>query len=222
MKTLLYGGAFDPPHKSHINTAITALSHPNFKQYDTELWFLPCYSDAFGKKKLSPIEQRIAMLEGVYDYGDLSGRTGICLKEYELSNNAGSYAVIKDILKTYPDREFYYVIGTDQANRIRRWRHSRELLKTIPFVVVQRNGLYYSPLDWYHRKPHIYIEKQMNVFIGDGRFSYNSTEIRDNYYKYWKAGVNSKHPGLFLHTHMYIRKNGLYTEGEYGNVRNLL
>jgi Nicotinic acid mononucleotide adenylyltransferase len=210
-KTLLFGGAFDPPHKSHIRTALTAIGHKKFNG-DTELWFLPCYSDAFGQKKLSAPKHRIAMLGYVLDYlgrNDLK----ICTTEIEMANFAGTYAIVTELRRRHPDREFYYVIGSDQAARIREWRNSRDLLKTIPFVIVKRPAVTGS-YEWCFSRPHIWIETSIKLFLMPAGNIFRSSEIRESFHSKWKM-LNEEVPldeGLLYETNQYIIKNKLYKE----------
>ncbi len=209
IKTLLFGGAFDPPHKSHINTAATVLGHKRFSNCPAELWFLPCYSDAFGQKKLTSPEHRIAMLKYVVNY--LGPCSSICTTEIEMANEAGAYAVIIELIRRHPDREFYYVIGSDQASRIREWRNSRNLLKTIPFVVVKRPGFIHGPHDWCFSNSHIWIEQTTNVFIlGENGGQNASSKIREDYHNNWEHQKKNKPKGLLVAIHEYIVEHELY------------
>ena len=210
-KTLLFGGAFDPPHKSHIRTALSAMGHKKFDG-DTELWFLPCYSDAFGQKELTDPKHRIAMLEHVLDYigGD---EFKICTTEIEMANSAGTYAIVTELRRRHPDREFYYVIGSDQAGRIREWRNSRDLLKTIPFVIVKR-PLSVGPIEWCFSHPHTWIENPVKLFnILNGK-TFQSSEIRESFRRKWKLFHENMpmEEGLLFNINQYIIQNKLYKE----------
>jgi nicotinate-nucleotide adenylyltransferase len=202
-KTLLFGGAFDPPHKSHIRTAITAIEHKKFEG-NAELWFLPCYSDAFGQKNLSAPEHRVVMLGHVLEY---LGRNDfkICTTEIEMANSAGTYAIVTELRRRHPDREFYYVIGSDQAVRIREWRNSRDLLKTIPFVIIKRS-LSYGTCDWCFSYPHTWVENSVKMFFMPIGKTFQSSTIRQNFHANW--GVFDE--GLLSETNRYIIKHELY------------
>lgn len=205
--TLLFGGAFDPPHKSHILTALTAIGHEKFDS-NTELWFLPCYSDAFGQKNLTDPTHRIAMLNHVINIigGD---RFKICTTEIEMANLAGTYAIVKDLRNTHPDREFYYVIGSDQAGNIREWRNSRDLLKTIPFVTVRR-PLGSGYIEWCFSNPHIWIEEPVKTPIIPHGKTFQSSEIRRIFHDNWEEAKKSIPEGLLFDTYQYIINHELY------------
>ena len=201
-KTLLFGGAFDPPHKSHMCLAYTVLEHKEFRD-DTELWFLPCYSDAFGQKNLTPPEHRVAMLNIVANF--IGNNVSVCTTEIEMANSAGTYAIVMELRRRHPDRDFYYVIGSDQAGRIREWRNSRDLLKTIPFVVI-RSPLRFGSYDWCFSPPHIWIDKPTKMLTMQEGASYRSSDIRE-FIRYKR---NVHYPGLLFDTYSYISKHNLY------------
>jgi nicotinic acid mononucleotide adenylyltransferase len=185
------------------------MGHDKFINSNVELWFLPCYSNAFGQKNLSSPENRVAMLKSVVNY--MGERVSICTDEIEMANKAGIYAVVKELIRKYPEREFYYVIGSDQAAHIREWRNSRDLLKIIPFIVVKRFGSVNKVMyDWCFSDSHIWIEKPINLFVLDKSGSENSSDIRNSYHNNWKYQSKNKHKGLLVNTHEHITDYNLY------------
>jgi len=203
IKTLLFGGAFDPVHTAHRAAAITALNKMCSVSGFEELWFLPCYSDAFGKKEMEAPHHRVAMLELTLEDMGLSYR--ICTEEIEMANHAGTYAVVRQLIKKYPGREFAYLIGNDQAALIRHWRNSRKLIMTIPFVVMTRSGVHgwhYSY--WYRKKPHFYIEK------APMKKPVSSSSIRTDFENQWDMWRTEQHELLSHQVQTYIIKHGLY------------
>lgn len=205
--TLLFGGAFDPPHKSHIITALTAMNHEKFNN-NTDLWFLPCYSDAFGQKDLTDAAHRISMLEHIVDFiGD--NRIKVCTTEIEMANSAGTYVIVNTLRNMHPDREFYYIVGSDQASNIRRWRNSRNLLKTIPFVVIRR-PFYSGYIEWCFKSPHIWIEDLIKIKNIAPKETCQSSDIRQIFYDDWERSKKHLPEGLLFSTYRYIIDNELY------------
>ncbi len=209
-KVLLLGGAFDPVHVGHEALAQLALAEMQERQGFEQLWFLPCYSDAFGQKNMVHWKHRVAMLERTIAYhGDI--RFHLCLHEIEMANEAGTYAVVKSIMREYPDHEFFYLIGSDQAGSMRSWRSSRNLVKTIPFVIVNRRGLQtkFWGVSWYRRFPHIYIDRKPT------EDPISSTKIRSDIAENGQIWWNGNYPDLNHVVQKYIRDNRLYGhEGE--------
>lgn len=204
-KVLLFGGAFDPIHVGHEALANLVLDEMHEKQGFEQLWFLPCYSDAFGNKNMQHWKHRVAMLEHTVVY-NANPRFSVCTHEIEMANKAGTYAVVKSIMEKYPGHEFAYVIGLDQAYYIRKWRNSRNLLKTIPFVTVSRTptlGGYWG-IQWYRRPPHSYIDKTPI----DAPIS--STDIRMDIVDANQTWWGGNYPKLNHAVKKYIIENELY------------
>lgn len=210
IKTLLYGGAFDMPHIGHAAVALNTLYHMKSRYGFEELWFLPCYSDAFGQKNIVAGYHRLAMLNHLIEYFG-SPLFKVCTDELEMANNTGTYAAICHMIKTYQgDREFAYLIGTDQANQIFKWRNWQELIETIPFVVVKRftTGLE-LPLTWYQTKPHVFIDTLYGT-----KNQISSTKIREDFANNWDFWKTENHKFLRPLVQKYILDNGLYKNKE--------
>lgn len=202
IKTILYGGAFDPPHPAHANVAKLALKT---SKYD-DLWFVPNNSNAFSSynKPVASFEHRVKMLELLLlAIGDT--RMFICDIEREMRNEAGVYSVIKTIIENNKNREFAYLIGSDQALRIRNWKHSRDLVKTLPFFIAERR-FFNMPWDsWCRTSPgHLVIGGIMSLT------SYSSSTIREEFYKNRDNFVDNKHPNLHISISSYIIRHDLY------------
>ena len=137
----------------------------------------------------------------------------ICVSKYavEQCNNAGPYAVVRSLIRNYPGVSFTYVIGSDHAQEIRQWRKSRDLVKTIPFIVVNRAGVWnHSGIYWHKDKPHIYIKKTLT----SDRVS--SFQVRGDLGDGFKReSFSSKlHPMLHPRIQQYIYDNNLYRSTE--------
>jgi nicotinate-nucleotide adenylyltransferase len=154
-KVLLYGGTFNPPTKGHMAVATDALLRMRVHGY-RDLWFLPCLTNTlFGKKPVSA-EHRVRMLEkSIAEFGN--EHMYICTYEIELNNNAGTYSVVKNLIRLFPNNSFAFVIGMDEAAVIRKWRNSRKLLRLVPFVVFERAGVKTPNNCWFYNKPHYHL-----------------------------------------------------------------
>lgn len=198
-KVALFGGAFDPVHAGHMSVAEYVLEKlPN--EVD-EIWFLPCYSDAFGVKDMSPPEHRVAMLELMLRYTG-NADMKICTHEIETKNMAGTYSVVKSLKEIFPEIEFSFIIGADQAKVIRSWRNSRKLLRETKFIVVSRSG--YLMATWSGKLPH----KRLTQPLMSNLLS--STTIRKHYKKI--DNMQNINVGVWLPKSVmaYIDENKLY------------
>lgn len=201
---LLFGGAFDPVHKGHRVTATVAYDHLAQHGMCNEVWFLPCFSDAYGVKEMASAEHRVNMLQVLLNTLNRPNFR-VCTHEIEMANKAGTYAVVKSLIAAYPTINFTYLIGYDCAVSIRKWRNSRDLVKTIPFVVVNRRGMIdFSNIWWYNQPPHRYLSKPaIDAVI-------SSTQIRDDYRANPTKYHDEIHPMLDISVQKYINDKELY------------
>jgi len=206
---LLYGGSFDPPHLGHATAIYCSFGFSKTKP--SEVWLLPCNTDIFGAKTLSDPKDRIAMLRLFIDR--IRKETGITVMlnttEIDTNNDAGTYAIVRNLIDSYPQIDFSYLIGSDQANHIRRWRNSRNLLKLIRMVVVNRK-YYHLNKSWVMHKPHECIQVPPDFALEakckDDDIS--STNIRRYYEE--NPGTIIRHKHIYPAVAKYISVNKLY------------
>ena len=190
MKIGLVGGAFDPPHNGHRFLIETA------RPYFDQIWVLPAYDHVYGKK-MQKATHRLEMCRLAFV------GTDAIINDYEIENQItdGTYALIKRLIADYPQHQFGWVVGLDNANTITRWINYQKLLASIPFTVVLRTG-YSDANEWYHHDPHQFILAQ-NLFP-----TISSTQIR-------QMIKENKKPTLIVESvYDYIRLHDLYLETE--------
>ena len=154
---ILFGGAFDPPHSGHLDVIVEGFRRISDKIYNPkEMWIMPCLSGDFGRQPfhMAAFHHRVSMLRDLT--ANLNGNiVKITLHELDMPVGAGAYAVVRSLINKHPNKNFIYLMGYDQAVKIRQWRNSRDLIKTIPFVVVNRACDHYIPyIQWVNRAPH--------------------------------------------------------------------
>ena len=131
MKIGIYGGSFDPPHKGHVIAAKRLIELFKFD----EVWLMPCYKHPFSKK-LSPPNDRFKMTKF------LENKT-IKTSDFEVKKKTISYTIdtLKSLAKLFPKNEFFWIIGSDQANSFTRWKKWKEIIEKFKLVIVPRNGI---------------------------------------------------------------------------------
>ncbi len=125
----VYGGAFDPPHISHILTAKALIRERN---YDN-LILLPSHNPPH--KNLSASDSdRIKMLQLVAD-------DKMIVSDLEIKRCGIGYTVdyLPEIIKIYGDN-IEYIIGGDSFLNFDKWHKPLEILKLVPILVVARDG----------------------------------------------------------------------------------
>lgn len=183
MKTVIFGGAFNPITKAHIDTA-TEISD----RLEAEVWFMPCKDHTFGKK-LESFEHRKNMIELVTD---------ITVSNFEQENDfkGSTLDLMTKLQEIYEKREFYFLIGMDNANCMGRWKNWTNLIKKVKFLVIPRRGTI-PTVRWFMDPPHIYMK---DIFIDQ----MSSTEVRN-------AILNGETTCMLDdRVYDYIVMNGLY------------
>ncbi len=131
-RVALLGGSFDPVHEGHL-----AMARAAKKQLDVdEVWFVPSNQTPLKDRKLSKATDRLNMLRLA-----LQSEPDFKICDLELKRNGVSYTI--DTLKTlkdmYPDVEFFWLIGADQAAKFDKWKDSDQLLQLARFAVIDRD-----------------------------------------------------------------------------------
>lgn len=133
-RVALLGGSFDPVHEGHLSMARAALHQLNAD----EVWFIPSQSTPLKDRRLSSAEHRLGMLKEAVKEDE---RFKICT--VDLMRNGKSYTIdTLRILRTeFPDTEFIWILGADQAGQFGKWKDADELVKLARFVCADRDGV---------------------------------------------------------------------------------
>jgi nicotinate-nucleotide adenylyltransferase len=132
MKTILFGGSFDPLHNGHIKVALKAKETLNADRVVFILAKSPRWKDPSATNF-----NRLEMLQlGIKNYPDFE----ICLDEYNSSASINyTYDTVKNFKKE-DGEELYFLIGTDQENKLDKWYEIEKLSKLVKFICVARPG----------------------------------------------------------------------------------
>lgn len=130
----LYGGAFDPVHRAHLELARAARGQASLD----EVVFIPAAQSPL--KNHGPVAgdaERLEMLELA-----LAGEAGFLVDDSELKRGGVSYTVdtARGFKARAPDSELFWIIGGDQLAQLDRWHAIEELARWVVFLVVARPG----------------------------------------------------------------------------------
>lgn len=165
MRIGLFGGCFDPITVGHINICNEILQSGKVDK----IWLLISYGSMYGKKLQDP-NIRIKMCQAAIGNDD---GIEICTFEIDEQIIDESVIIIEKFLKKYPNDEFYYIIGMDNANKIHTWDNWEKLASMINFMVVPRPGnIEDESVMWYKQEPHIFLKDMNGIEI-------SSTLIRE-------------------------------------------
>ena len=196
-KVAVLGGAFDPIHLGHIQTALLVLDSSLI--FD-EVLLLPDFSH-MNNKKMEPPEHRLAMCElaAQVDYR-------IRVSGYAIANQlAGeTYHYVQKVLAedfAKDQIDISVVLGLDNANTFTSWPNYEYLEKMMRFVIVARQGYQPKTGDWYTNPPHIFLADESKQIM-----DISSTLAR----RMLAEGDENISQILDSAVLEYIKKNGLY------------
>ena len=128
MKIGLFGGTFNPPHKTHVSIAVAAR-----EQFALDkLIIMPC-GDPPHKSVDVDKYTRMKLTHLAFDeIADVS--------DYELNKDGKSYTVetLRHIKSLYPSSELYLVIGGDSLVNFGKWYCPKDIAKLATLVVADR------------------------------------------------------------------------------------
>ena len=129
----IYGGAFDPPHRAHVNLAEAALAQFKFD----ELHVIPTGDAVHKRRHLTPAVHRIAMAKLAF-----TGVAKTTIDEREVNRGGASYTIdtLLELRTAYPKAKFTVIVGQDQLMAFQTWHRYEEILKMATLAVVVRGG----------------------------------------------------------------------------------
>jgi nicotinate-nucleotide adenylyltransferase len=191
VRTGLFGGSFDPIHTGHLVIAHDAQEALGLE----EIFFIPT-----GKAPMKPSEhtadpfQRKDMVEKA-----IGKEPSFRLIDFEiLKPGETSYTIhtVRHIHAKFPGRQFFWILGADQFEKLPHWREIEDLCNLMEFAVLSRPGNELNPPDIPNLKYHPIQGHPIDI---------SSTEIR-------KRAATNQPFGHFLPggVHEYISHNNTY------------
>lgn len=189
-KIAIFGGSFDPIHKSHIQTVKLAFKSFNLKK----MFFVIAYTPPHKAKQYAHIKDRISMLK--LAAGNMQ-KTEISLYEARKLETVYSYQTLDYFNTLYAEDEIYMVIGSDSLLDLPTWRNVDYMAGRYKFIVAKRPGFEVN-------KNVKYLDRC--VFIDKETEDISSTKIR----KFVKKDYKKAASFLDKKVYNYIIQNGLY------------
>lgn len=135
MRIGIYGGSFDPVHRGHLLVAQAAREELSLDR----LCFVPAARSPFKPdQELAPAAMRLRLLRLA-----LAGRPECEVDDLEIRRGGVSYSIdtVRTFKERHPKAELFYLIGTDHASALNKWKESGELARLAEFVIIPRPGV---------------------------------------------------------------------------------
>ena len=194
----ILGGTFDPVHIGHVSLGTAAISEANLEK----LIVVPAYIQPFKQgKRVTDDEHRVAMTRLAFEN---IPKSEISTLEIDRMRISYTFDTLSELKKQYPNKELFFITGTDSFMQVDSWYKGVELLENFSFIVSSRPG---------------YMEDELNEKIKSYQALYgtqilklaaqmpdiSSTDIREAYRK--GESILSLVPEA---VERYIKDNGLY------------
>lgn len=198
----LMGGTFDPIHIGHMVTAEYA--REEFK-LDKVIFIPSCNPPHKRVRKVTEAEKRMEMVQ-------LATITNFSFSISDVEIKRGGWSYTYDTVcyfrELYGEKaKLYFITGADAIMEILNWKNVDGLIKSCEFIAATRPGYY---LDIVKVLPREYWERIH--FMEIPALSISSTDIRSRVH----AGKTVKYL-LPESVETYIKKNGLYLDGDKRN-----
>jgi nicotinate (nicotinamide) nucleotide adenylyltransferase len=143
VRTGILGSAFDPPHYAHAAMAMLALDSGAVD----EVWLCPS-PPRWDKSPIASLEDRIQWAEIMaQSLRALEYAVTVSHEETKFDTFRGSYVFFSHLKKSFPQREFFAIVGLDAWQSIPLWRdptmniiNGETMRREFPFLVVPRDG----------------------------------------------------------------------------------
>lgn len=145
LKTGIFSGSFNPVHIGHLALANWLCE---FAGLD-ELWFVITPHN--------PLKDRSNLMDDRLRYelvkASIAGYPKFKASDFEFSLPQPTYTIdtLRALEKTYPDRQFHFIMGADNWASIKRWKESDQLISDYPILIYPRKGYEIQiPKDYLH------------------------------------------------------------------------
>lgn len=131
-RIVIFGGAFNPPTRAHLDIATEALYYLDAEK----VLFVPV-SDLYKKDDVEISYHRVNMLN--LAIGNFR-RLEIDFTEVDSVKLTYTYETVEKIKSQYQDKELFLLIGADNLEDFKNWKNQRSIMENCSLLVVNRNN----------------------------------------------------------------------------------
>lgn len=134
IRTGIFSGSFNPVHIGHLALANWLCE---FAGLD-EVWFLITPHN--------PLKEREELMDDQLRYelveASIAGYPKFRASNFEFSLPQPTYSIdtLRALKRTYPDRQFHFIMGADNWASIARWKEAEALTSHYPILIYPRKG----------------------------------------------------------------------------------
>ena len=126
----LLGGSFNPAHEGHRHVAVLAMTRLRLDQ----VWLMVSPGNPLKPSGgMAPLRERLA---GAAAIGD--GRRIVATAIEAAFGTRYSVDTMRVLRQRFPRTSFVWIMGADLLMQLPRWRHWREIVRALAFVVLPR------------------------------------------------------------------------------------
>lgn len=133
MPTIVFGGAFDPPHKEHVRALKCAVGTLGAGR----VVVLPTYLPPHKSAGYLPFATRAELARLAFE-GEVGAEVVVDCEEERRGKDNYAYVLLGEMKKRYGD--IVYLIGGDSLRDIGTWRHPEKIFRECPVAVAPREG----------------------------------------------------------------------------------
>ncbi|MCP4337211.1 MAG: nicotinate-nucleotide adenylyltransferase [Mycoplasma sp.] len=192
MKIGVFGGSFNPIHKGHINIIKVAIEELELDK----LFIVPTFKSPFKlKNKYINDENRVEMIKKV-----LPPKSEISL--FEINRKCTSFTIdtVRYFKQKFPNDEIFLIIGSDNVNKLNKWKDIKEISKLSKITIFKRNNEYSK----------VNIKKFNCKILNNYIWPESSSDIRKGQFKHLEKSV-----------HEYISEKQLFLKDINKNILSI-
>lgn len=167
IKTVIFGGSFDPIHVGHISLATEVVK----SGLANEVWFMVSPQNPHKEQcNLSDENVRLKMVELA-----IVGKEHFKACDFEFGLPRPSYTIntLSALEESFPNREFILLVGADNWEKFDRWYRHDEILSRYRIIVYPR-GYGDAPelpagVTWLSAELHDVSSTQIRALAADGK-----------------------------------------------------
>ena len=130
MRIGIFGGSFNPPHKTHLQIANYLLDNGLVDK----VIYVPAGVKYKYKNNLVSNMDRFNMLKLM-----IQGNDNLDVSDNEFTDEVTyTYQTLDYFRSLYPDAEIYFICGADNLDYIDKWENAEYILKNYPIIVFKR------------------------------------------------------------------------------------